>query len=603
MLKALYHRFLRKRFFNKMLLSYASITILSLIILVSVVSQNIRIMLIDKEIETNKQVLKSVDNYLEQRYAIVQDIIQQLYSDKINGPAVFSFLQNNTEKLTSEYTDKKQRVDNYIISKLYSHSDIYNIAICKRKDHSIYLYSKKYNRTFDDEEFDFNSMFGVLSQDTYGPRIVPSSFLDQLNMDYSNIYTYATNIKSPDNYRNIGILTVSFNAAQISKVYSDIKDIKGSILVLTPEGDVLFDSSNQYTGKRYPYFKILKNSTTAFLDEECAINMVTSPNSSNVIIAGIMPKRQILSEVSIIQQTIYIISLICILVAILMLFTSVRVFSKRVKVIMQGIQSLQKGDLSARIPVKEPYDEISMIAVNFNTMCDRLEDYISKVYLSEIKQKTAELNALQAQINPHFLYNTLESISMRALTAPGDEISEMIQKLATFFRIVVRGNETIIRISEEIQNCRLYLELYEIRYGEKLEINIHVDKDINKCGIIKLLLQPIIENSFKHGFNQNNDRFRISVTAFQDTTNGEIRLTVEDNGRGIEREQLEMIKSRLIFNNLNNHDEIGIFNVDARIKTIYGKQYGIDIESGEGEGTRVTVRIPIKTRKELMQHL
>lgn len=586
-----------------MLLSYASITILSLIILVSVVSQNIRIMLIDKEIETNKQVLKSVDNYLEQRYAIVQDIIQQLYSDKINGPAVFSFLQNNTEKLTSEYTDKKQRVDNYIISKLYSHSDIYNIAICKRKDHSIYLYSKKYNRTFDDEEFDFNSMFGVLSQDTYGPRIVPSSFLDQLNMDYSNIYTYATNIKSPDNYRNIGILTVSFNAAQISKVYSDIKDIKGSILVLTPEGDVLFDSSNQYTGKRYPYFKILKNSTTAFLDEECAINMVTSPNSSNVIIAGIMPKRQILSEVSIIQQTIYIISLICILVAILMLFTSVRVFSKRVKVIMQGIQSLQKGDLSARIPVKEPYDEISMIAVNFNTMCDRLEDYISKVYLSEIKQKTAELNALQAQINPHFLYNTLESISMRALTAPGDEISEMIQKLATFFRIVVRGNETIIRISEEIQNCRLYLELYEIRYGEKLEINIHVDKDINKCGIIKLLLQPIIENSFKHGFNQNNDRFRISVTAFQDTTNGEIRLTVEDNGRGIEREQLEMIKSRLIFNNLNNHDEIGIFNVDARIKTIYGKQYGIDIESGEGEGTRVTVRIPIKTRKELMQHL
>ena len=285
-------------------------------------------------------------------------------------------------------------------------------------------------------------------------------------------------------------------------------------------------------------------------------------------------------------------------------------YSRRVTRLCQTINVIRAGDLSARVPKSKVNDEISLISENLNDMCDMLQQYIQRIYISEIqsrendlirkdaelKQKSSELYALQAQINPHFLYNALESIRMRALSLGNRDVAKMTYILSTLFRQSLK-KDLIISIADEIDNCKLYLDFSKLRYPEKLDIRFDVTDETLECGIIRHILQPIIENSVNHGIDLTKAVCRILIVV--QCVDGQLILQVKDNGKGIEPAKLAALQRDLLENTSTGSNKIGILNVNQRIRMMFGDSYGLTVESDPGWGTVSTIRVPAFKTKEL----
>jgi two-component system, sensor histidine kinase YesM len=374
----------------------------------------------------------------------------------------------------------------------------------------------------------------------------------------------------------------------------------GTIMILKENGSVIFDSSNQYYSKIYPY-ENYKNGNSTYRIKNKEYLVVTIRNSkAQVLIIGLSPVDEILTDMRTTKSTLFFIALLCILAALALTYFSKAKYIKRVQAITDAMKTVHMGDLSERIPISNSHDEINEIAQSFNTMCDNLENYIDKVYISDIKQKRAELIALQSQINPHFLYNTLEIIRMSAAINGADEAGEMIQILSKLFRNVVQM-DTIISVDDEIRNSKLYLNLFKIRYGDKLKFEIDIDPEILNFSMIKHLIQPVIENYIVHGFDNNLETNCVTIKGYQQ--DGFIYFVIADNAKGIDPITLAELNHSLTNEDYKKRDSIGLKNVNDRIKLIYSKDCGIQVSSIEGKGTQVKIVILAKTKEELLKYV
>jgi len=244
---------------------------------------------------------------------------------------------------------------------------------------------------------------------------------------------------------------------------------------------------------------------------------------------------------------------------------------------------------------------MELIYRHFNIMCSRLEDYIDRVYLSDIRMKESELVALQSQINPHFLYNTLESIRMKAVLEQESEVAKMIYVLAHFFRMTVKNKEIILKIHDEVKYCRTYLELHKIRYGERLQVEFDINEDVLSYGTIKLILQPLVENAILYGFSHSDKPLHIKVSGRIEKET--IMFVVEDDGVGMTKEILESIRSELLVDSkIVDKGHSGLKSVHDRIRLVFGHEYGISIDSIVGEGTVVTIVNPLMKVKEMKEY-
>lgn len=260
---------------------------------------------------------------------------------------------------------------------------------------------------------------------------------------------------------------------------------------------------------------------------------------------------------------------------------------ERLSYILDGMEKVTRGELDTVLESDENGDELDVISENFNRMCSELEEYIQKSYLAEIEQKKAELAALQSQINPHFLYNTLESIRMCAICNGDREVGKMLYCLAVLFRSQIKEAD-VITLAQELHYCKKYLELFEYRYKDKFTCDVSCKPEYMDIPIIKFVLQPLLENYFVHGIrmDQNDNFIHIAVQA-----DGEdMCLIVEDNGRGMEEKAMRERNLALMENRDGARESIGLANVNLRIKVTYGNEYGVFLEKREPEGLRVIVR-------------
>lgn len=226
-------------------------------------------------------------------------------------------------------------------------------------------------------------------------------------------------------------------------------------------------------------------------------------------------------------------------------------------------------------------------------MLKRINQLIDRVYEAEILQKDAEIKALQSQINPHFLYNTLSVIDSIATVKQEKEISSITQMLADIFRYSTNGND-VATIDEEVGQLQRYLHIQKTRYGEDLRWQFIIDPNVRDCQIVKLLLQPLVENSVIHGIRKAGT---IKIMILPD--GGHLSIAVQDNGAGMKEEELASLIERLetssnrLQSKTGGGSHIGLANVCHRIKSFYGEAYGLTIVSSEGLGTKVTITIPI----------
>lgn len=257
--------------------------------------------------------------------------------------------------------------------------------------------------------------------------------------------------------------------------------------------------------------------------------------------------------------------------------------------------TITKNDLQVLLS-SENVDEITELGMRFNIMTSKIRELLASKVREQENLKKAELKALQAQINPHFLYNTLDTIVWMAEANQPQKVIEIVQALSSFFRIALSRGKDWISIRQEIEHVRSYLLIQKIRYRDILDYGIEVDESILDGTILKLTLQPIVENALYHGIKNKRNGGAIRIKA-RKATDDLVLLEIQDDGVGFTPYKLAQIKAAFA----NDSDEIlqsdsgfGLENVNKRIQLYYGKQYGLTVESQYQEGTRVTVAIPLR---------
>jgi two-component system sensor histidine kinase YesM len=246
-----------------------------------------------------------------------------------------------------------------------------------------------------------------------------------------------------------------------------------------------------------------------------------------------------------------------------------------------------KHDFSQAKPIRTNITELEILDDSFNEMTDHISTLVDIQIENERSLHQAELGLLQAQINPHFLYNTLDSIAILAESDRKDDVIDMITSLSTFFRNSLSEGKDIHTLRAEMAQAVSYLEIQQIRYSDILSYSIDVSEDIQDRLIPKLILQPLIENALYHGIKNRRGRGLIMISGGREGEN--IRLHVQDNGVGMDAEQLQQLQNGIY---TEKEGSFGLWNVHQRIQLYCGENYGLSFKSIPGEGTTVTVTLP-----------
>ncbi len=270
-----------------------------------------------------------------------------------------------------------------------------------------------------------------------------------------------------------------------------------------------------------------------------------------------------------------------------------RSFRNKVDKVRQGAKSIGEGKLDYRIFLSENgrgRDELDEIADSVNQMGEQIHTLIEESYKKELDRKISELNLLQEQINPHFLYNALSSISVLAM-GNGDKVaSRAILYLSDFYRITLSKGKQDIPIREELNLLESYLKIQRMRFDDSIEVEYELDESLLDVHVVKLTLQPIVENAIHHGRDDDSEVFHILIRLFEEQ--GKTVFEVIDDGCGMDPEKLMQLQNSM------NHSEggYGLRNVNIRIKLQYGSQYGVYIESERGFGTKIRIEFPGRER-------
>lgn len=281
----------------------------------------------------------------------------------------------------------------------------------------------------------------------------------------------------------------------------------------------------------------------------------------------------------------------------------VMIFSRRItrsvtvpiNALCDAARQMEKGDFSAEQPIPSD-DEIQILVHRFDRMRDKIAALVEDIKIEQMKLKDTELKLLQEQINPHFLYNTLDTIVWLAEDGQDKEVIAVTTSLSEFFRTVLSGGRDYITIREEESHIHSYLSIQQFRYQDILEYEISIEPELYEYSILKLTLQPLVENALYHGIKNKRGMGKIRIYGYLD--GADIVFEVCDNGIGMTPKELAALKRKVKEKSSYGRQGFGLINVEERIRMNYGYRYGLEFESEKGAGMKVTVRIPKK-----IQHL
>lgn len=293
------------------------------------------------------------------------------------------------------------------------------------------------------------------------------------------------------------------------------------------------------------------------------------------------------------ERNYMILALIITLLAMILMYLA---YSKRtvkpVQELSRAMEKVQAGDLSVRADIHSG-DEIEYLGTGFNHMLEELNDYINKVYLANIQQKETEIRALKMQIQPHYLYNTLDVIRMKALENGDDTTAALLESLSRQLRYLTDQNKKEVLLRDEIGNVREYFQMIRIRYNGLYDLLINVREDTLDLRVPKLILQPLVENALKHGLRTREGSGRIHI--FAERKDGKLLLQVMDNGVGMDEDQVKQLNQKLREKTQavsETGKSIGLKNVEDRIRLLYGEEYHMEVDSKKGMGTIIICTLP-----------
>jgi two-component system, sensor histidine kinase YesM len=391
-------------------------------------------------------------------------------------------------------------------------------------------------------------------------------------------------------FDKLGILRIDILQSDLLDIINKAKVTDNTDMYIRNSKNEIVACINESTAKKWS--GVLMNYTDQSWNPKIinGQNVIVSTNpisNSDWTLVTIIPMSDILSLSKKLKNEMLFLMLIIAAIAYFIISYISLIYTKKISQIIRKMKKVQTGDLDVIIS-DHGKDEIGELIENFNYMMNKIKVLNEEQFRAGISIKSAELKALQAQINPHFLYNTLDIINCLAIENNIPDISQMIQSLSKFYKLSLSNGRDIVTIRDELEHVELYVQIQNKRYKNRIILILDVEKEILDCKIPKLLLQPIVENAIIHGiFEKESKSGVIKIFGYKVMHN--IFLKINDNGIGMSKNRIEEM---LQFNIAEQMHGYGVNNINERIKLYYGNEYGLFYESEPGNGTTVEIRIP-----------
>ncbi|HZG86881.1 sensor histidine kinase [Paenibacillus sp.] len=401
-------------------------------------------------------------------------------------------------------------------------------------------------------------------------------------------------LKNSRNYEAEGVLLLGIDEADIRASYAPAAG-SAEIAVVSEDGIVLSDSGGRWIGKparELPYFREdafdLNRMDDAVDSSSWLAAHEQSPQTGWHVLV-LRPRSELLRELDRITWTTASIVLVTILVSMILSWTAAGWITQPIRLVLSSMKRFQKGQFDERVDIVGQ-DEVGELGAGYNIMVQRIRQLVDDVYASELKQKQAELKLLQSQINPHFLYNTLNTIAWTAQKHNDKLVADMVYSLSGIFKTSLNQGGDLVELREEFQLLEHYLFLQKMRFPSHLAYELDLAPDVSGFPIPKLLIQPLVENSIVHGIEPLADELGL-IQVKAAAADGALSIEVTDNGVGIPADRLEALR-----NEPDGRDDSGyaLHNVRSRLRLHYGDGASLDLHSEPGSGTRVTIAIPMK---------
>lgn len=563
--------------FQRILVISSLIIIMTVIFSIVLMTRYYSNSLVQREMDLNLRTMERIEDYFNNKKRDWDTIIRDLY---IRG----DLMEDITDVLHHTYEEYIQiRMENYAEQESFTPNDSFtyiNSVFSQDEDvNAVILQSTKYP----DITYEFIYDYGEWNQSLNGEHVEDFSHLLTQD-DVKDTYIQRLTINNPATLEEMGDLTIYYSTKTIKSMLRSEEDIESAYYLVDEQNNILIGENNDLPESVIQNLLSQDQAQEKWETPNFIVQKLT--NINNTVSYMVLPKKE-LNAVTLARGTMWGLIILTLITALVLTYITIRKYSARIEQIDKTIKEVQEGNLSVRIPLTKHKDELTTISRSFNSMLDDINDYIEHVYVLNLKQQEAELKALQSQINPHFLFNTLETIRMSAVIEGSKKSGKMIYHLSRLLRYSL-GEEESVPLARELENARQYLELIQLQHPDKLLFDLRMNDDADICHVPKLILQPIIENYIIHGFRKESHYNYIYVRT--ENAGDDIAVIVEDNGIGMSPERLEQIQNYL--DDDEELDSLGMKNVHQRLKLTYGNAYGLEIESIESIGTRVTLKIP-----------
>ncbi|WP_040213373.1 sensor histidine kinase [Clostridium polynesiense] len=538
-------------------------------------------------INSTRKAFEQANNFISYKLNNVKDISSLLYMNK----EIQSILSKSGEDYTlGEQIDDYGRLMDILLS-LQNGREVYSIRLYVNNDA---MYAESGNKILNSKDVDHEDWYkkAVEGNGSITWRSTYEYDFKEFRTK-QNIISIVRTINSGDLYgKQLGVISVDILEQSIYEIVKETGlTTTGKVFLLDDEGIVISSDGKEKLGRNVsiePYYPHIKGAKEGYsklkVDNEQAIVYYKQLENTNWRLVAVIPTKEILRNSNEVLRYMIAIMLVIIILAAFIAYMISGSITKRIRQLIKNMKKIEDDNWNVNIVV-DSSDEIGVLQSQFKGMVENIKLLIEEKYQAEINKKGAELRALQAQINPHFLYNTLDMICWMAMKYGADDIVNIVNNLAKFFRLSLSGGRDIVSIRDEITHVTMYLDIQMKRFIDEVEGIIEVDEEIMDCATVKLILQPIVENAIIHGIKESETKKGfVKITGREEK--GLIILKVQDNGAGISKDILESLLKD------DKSKGYGVKNVDQRIKLYFGNEYGLVYESEPGKGTIVTITFP-----------
>ena len=538
----------------------------------------------EDNLQLMEQVSANLENYIDYMDSTLQVIIKQglveAYLEEDGNEKAYKKLQENLGSVVGV------------------RNDIYDIAVVGDGGCRFIAPEKGLNRYARIEEMKWYKK----AQQSEQELVLSSHVQNLVAGEYKWVFTLSKRLEDSFGSSTDDFLIIDMNYEIIRDLCEEVSlGENGYVYILDENGEIVYHPQQQLilSGVKDELMQevLAQNGVISHTDAEGNDKLYTSCKSDKTgwTVVGVSYMSEIIRNERVIHNIYISVAVVLLVMALIIAVSLSRQITKPIKCLQDVMQRNQRGGFELEHVPVQGRNEISSLCVSYNHMIEYIGELL-EINIQKMKeQQWSELRALQAQINPHFLYNTLDSIIWMIETEEQEQAIKMTSALARFFQQSIGTSEIFVTIREELEYTRQYLIIQRMRYKDKLDFDIQVNQDILNMNIIKMVLQPLVENSLYHGLKYKKGQGVIRIAGYR--LKDKILIKVSDNGIGMDKDTLNKLFELKEKSEEQKSKGIGLANIQNRLRLYYGEEYGLTVDSEKGIGTTITVVIPVDEGK------